>query len=418
MRNVIVESYNNSETDSEAVFQHDFSTHLFEDPSQYKVAVTRLKVPTSSLQTFHTTGDEFWLSYLNDAKYYLPNLPYYSQDDVLEAINRMLQAAHETYWTLQSTTVARTFTFTAGTDVTETFAITTAYTKSAFVRVIVGDIAGTGDVRIYLTSPGGLKTLVYSGAKPTEQITISEASQYDSGAFIRPRDTLLNAANEAPNGNWTVQIVCDDATTDSVSVQLMIRPVDTADSAILSPFVEFASDERMVLNYQQLNSEFNLVLKVNPKMKTLLGFPSRWTKEGDDYRWTYPSGSLDHTDLTQLQSVTQGLSHKYMLINLDKIVVTSNIAIDADIFLSDQHQEAILADFVLDPAQELEYLQYSVENTPWRKFQINSTYPINSLTVRLFAEYANGHRQTVIIAPSESLFVRLSFFRNNALIAL
>ena len=412
MKNLVIEEYNNGDSPRDAVFEGNFATALLENPSSHKVSITRLKLPTSGIQSFYTTGSEYYLTYLNNTPYYLPNLKYYSADDVLEAINRTFQAAHENYYTAVYENV---YSFSMVNSQTATDHITQASsvtaTRSAYIRVRIPAINATGNIRVYLTTPAGLKTLVYSGDPPTETITISEASQYDSGDFIRPRDSLLQACNQSPNGNWVIQVVAANPLTDNFNINLTVAIIDHNTDGNLAPFVDLSSDGKLRMNYQQICADKNTIISVNPKMRTLLGFNDRWRQEGDEFVWTYPSSSLDHTNLELLQTVTQGVSHKYMLTNLDKILVVSDLSVNNDIFLGTKVQESILSDFTIDPAADLEYLSYSVENRPWRVFQLNSSVPLGNIRVAVRASWTNGHSEVLQFQPGENVFVRLSFFK-------
>ena len=403
---------------SDVIVKSDFSNLLdssfLENPSEHKVGITRLKIPTSGLQQFYTDGTEYWLSYGNSGKIYIPDRYYDSPNSLKDTIYSLFQDAFETHHMSNSTTYTAQLSMN-GTLATQSFTHTTSDPKSAFVRVSIDAMSSNEKIRVFLNNPSGLSTIIYSGNAPSVDTTITEGGLDSTGsAFIKPRSSLIGACDSDPNGTWSIIVESDNAVNEVIDISFVIC---TTERTYVAPFVSFDGDY-VNMCYQMMDAIYDTDIVINERLQTILGFKEQWIEYGDGVKWVYPTTTMDLANSNEIQTIPSNLTQRYLFINLSRITIRSNLPTISDTNLTNQKMDRVLMDFTINSSGAIEYLTYDIGSTQWRKYQLMSSSAINDISVKIDAIYKNGKVINIPISPSEELMCRLVFYSNLEKIAL
>lgn len=441
MRNLIIEEYNNSDSIKECSFSSNFNQYSIENPSKYKLSITRLKVPSSRLSVFHLTqadASKYWMrlkipsahaqavnDVIDSGIVTMPVMEHYSQASVIEVLNRMLYRSYEECMlTLTSDNSTKNFTMahigqTSG-------AISSTYsslkTSLSFIKVKVNAIANAVDnnLRIYLTHiASSTKVLLMSSTEfnsvaNTFPKYIHEGGYYDfsmdpTETNLKPIDSLLAFKDLDPNSDWEISYTCNTSDNILIDIDLEIGSSDNIKSA---PFVLLDSNNFLSLNYEAYYKYLNIDLEFSSFVQKMLGFSDHMNISQDQtyFNYAYNTQLIDHANLDANLTHTQAVSSYYQLSNLNKIVLTSSsLQTQGDQYTNDT-SENILSDFTIDTSIPFSNLTFSITHNPFRKYRLLNQEPLKRLDIQIYAQYKNGQRVLMQFEPSEDIFIRLSLF--------
>lgn len=445
MESLIIDEYNDTLNDMNCEFNISYPKEVINNPEDMKVSITRLSVPSSTIPILNIKEEEVEDYYiridrsivhaniptnkLSSGNQYFPNdVIHYSQNQVIESINRMLHSSYEASCRMLTDDVdvfAQNLSLSASTTDSQTHVISSG-TKLGYIRFTITSCSLTDDVpyKLYLTNlTSNKKTLIWSGSQTSyntihgSTITFTESAyshhEGQTNGFYKPIDSMLEHLNDSPTASWKVEIVADTNATANVGYILEIGKIP-ATMSNLSPYFSINNSNYLTLTYDGYHINNNAEIIVSEKLRQMLGFSRYFVKRSiSECSWIYPSTIIDHSDLSVSHTITQSVSTYYLLSNVAKILVNSSSLMTNGDITANSSRENTISDFTVDNSEPMEYLNYNVSANPWRKYMLLNSTGIRSLNLSMYVEYSNATKKKLLMAPGESCTCRITFFHNN-----
>lgn len=450
IQNVSFETYNNSDTPKRLDLRYNLSKPILSDPEHYKVAVTRLKLPSQLLKTFYmsdnskhyikmdVTGSHSDMinnrSSSNNVLFPTFIDPIYHPKSVIEIHNRMLQKAFEEAMTLPSdlTTVsAQTLNLSASSSVQNDHIISSSLTRCSFIKFHFGSYTQASNTTVPITITlvhvgSGKEAIIFSGVA-SELIGKSSFVFAESGYLrfgnwkgasydYQPHESFLELCNQSPNSTWRVKLQSTEHITSTLTYDLVIQ--ETPDGySNATPYLSANNNNTLVLSYEHHHQVKNTELYFSPMMATHFGFfdDLLFNPSTNEYRYIFPSQLLDENDLTSITQITQQPSSYSELSNITKIVIESNsILTEGELVVSDEVSNNILADFTV-PTDSFNGgpLEFSITHNPYRKLRLKNPRELREVDLKVYAVYKNGHKEILEYPSNSDAYIRLTFFHDN-----
>lgn len=457
MNNIIIEEYNDTaDTVKNAEFVHNFRSPVLRNAEKYKVSITRLKVPTSGLEIFNLPSSEQSDYYMridyptsnaaianNNATSGNITLPInsdgwynYSSLDVIEMINRRLQKSFDTvfeqYTSNDHVSTGSTVVVSAATSATTNEVVNVAsMVKSCYIEFNIQSLTASDDEiprRIYIETPTGKQMTVWSGSSLTGENMVGKTNilfvdrallpfdKYKTNiSEYQPLDSFIDGLSEM-NGTWKVGVEADENITSTLTYDFKIVGL-TASEGNLAPYFNVLSNNKLQFVHDGYFQKKNVGIYFSRKLAELVMFKEnmKLNSAGTEYRYTYPQSIIDDANLSDIVQTNQNVSSYYKLRNLDKVVVESNHlnTLGESRLSSLPITDNILSDFIVPIDEDLEYLTYSIDANPFRKYRLENQGELHRIDIELYAKYTHGEKIKITYQPGENIFVRLTFFSDD-----
>jgi len=476
MQSINISLYNNTLLPKEIKTDIVNNQNILDNPDEYEVSVMKLNIPSSNLQTFkisnkadysvrmttYADSTRFSNSPIN-VKYSLPNdtddllantsygkIYYHSEQSLIDALNRTIYRCYkDTVQQLNNTSQILSFKTAslASTGVNyDSFSVATTATRLSYIEFTLGAVQSiTQPFNISLTSPSGQTAIVYhfipsefnlSQITTSNYITFTDASYkeldpsetlYQTNTIRIPAESFLNLINSTTivNGNWKVGINCD-ATNWNIQFSYNLKIV-TDPYAIMTgrtyPNIpanfSLNSSNMLTFNYAEGYRYNNIKFGFSSKLKNIFNMGNinyTYMTTTSDHEFKYPSFNYSSSQ-NNVFTLTQQISSKYLMKNLDRIILQSSLPIEPELYNSGQYQGDVMADFLIDNSTDLDILDFSPDYSiiPARRFKLLSKQPLRSFSLSASAIYKDNQTSPVLLYMSagESFYCRLSFFKTN-----
>jgi hypothetical protein len=227
-------------------------------------------------------------------------------------------------------------------------------------------------------------------------ITVGFVSSYTTSQLIRP--TLQQEAVYDMGTYITAFNVCFEAIYALLKAQIPAIPIPTA------PFFTLDyTTRKLTLNYDPKYSTTNNGIYVNNALLRYALFP---TIAGDGDLSTFNKYVLSSSG-----SITQSKETMYLLNDVDKLIIVSNMSLNSD--YSGQIQSSVFTDLDFDTQVQFFNMDgnFIYSAILLRKYDMTSNTTLRNITYEIFVQYKDESQTPYLIQPGENISIKFEFDR-------
>lgn len=488
--NFNITKFNDESEPIDFKYKEPFNEAFLDKASNYQVAVTRLQVPTSEIETFVMSDNNLFKVYLSctdssnvyssvgtqlpdenddfDANINYGTVNYYSNDDVLERISRImyftfvkcckLRFGNSYLITSDRTSDVNSLSFMSSsiTSIHQDITVSSSLTRQiADLKFNIHELllsttnfsssidtysaSYNGLVRIKIKSPTNVETVVavFNSAqlykntnKPSawasnKILTLTEESfrsiccGYDgikatkTNEHYLPTESFIKFSGIVPNGTWRITLETSTAVFGRLRYSVNFTTVEST-FPVIPPSISIDTDTKLVISYHEKFVTNNIMIGFSPRLKELIDFGHTnmlFNSANQFFQLIFPNYVLTGTDA--LVNLKQNNSTRYLLCNLTKVIILSaSIPSDPE-YGASRSAKHVLSDFTIDTETDsLGVLSYSETAGvyPWRRYKLRSSISFSNFDIEVLFEYNNGLTKVARLAPGQTGSLRLSFF--------